>query len=83
MELAKQFVVFLGMGCCGNARCWPRQSTALELPRKVLQWVRYFNYDFLNELQLDESGSLNEIFIMCCLCHVFWEQIGQTTALAC
>lgn len=37
--LVKQFGVLLGMECCINARCWPRQSNALEPPRKVLQWM--------------------------------------------
>lgn len=27
--------------------------------------VAYFDYDFLSDLQLDESGSLSKIFIMC------------------
>lgn len=43
--------------------------------------VAYFDYDFLSDLQLDESGSLSKIFIMCWLCQMFWEQTGQTTAL--
>lgn len=38
MKLAKQFGLFLGMGCCVNARCWPPQSGALELLRRLLQW---------------------------------------------
>lgn len=33
--------------------------------------VAYFDYDFLSDLQLDESGSLSKIFIMCWLCQMF------------